>query len=91
MIKMKLDVTRISSKGQVVIPQEMRTHLKESEKLVVIQSGKQIILERVRDFGENIIEEIEFAKRTEEAWKRYDRGEFVSRSKEEFLKELEKW
>jgi hypothetical protein len=34
---------------------------------------------------------LEFAKRTEEAWKRYDKGEFVSMDAKEFLKELKKW
>ena len=88
---MELDITRISSKGQVVIPQEMRTHLKEGEKLVVIQSGKQIILERVKDFGEKIVEDIEFAKRTEQAWKEYERGEFIEMEYNEFLKKLKEW
>jgi hypothetical protein len=34
-------------------------------------------------------EDKEFARRTEEAWKQYERGEFVSCSKEEFFKKLE--
>lgn len=91
MVKMQLDVTRISSKGQIVIPQEMRTHFKEREKLVVIKSGNQIILERVKDFGEKIIEDIEFAKRTEEAWKEYEGGKFIRQPASEFLKDLKKW
>ena len=33
-------------------------------------------------------EDLEFAKRTEEAWKEIDRGEYTSYSKEEFLKKL---
>ncbi len=36
-------------------------------------------------------EDLEFARRTEEALKRYDKGEFKSMSGEKFLKELEKW
>ena len=36
-------------------------------------------------------EDLEFTKRTEEAWKRYDRGKFISMSGDEFLKELKKW
>jgi len=34
---------------------------------------------------------LEFARRTEEAWKRYNREEFTRMSGEEFLKELKKW
>ena len=36
-----VDITKISSKGQVVIPLDMREDLKEGEKLVIIKAGKQ--------------------------------------------------
>lgn len=87
----ELEIVTMSSKGQVVIPHEMRQDFDEGEKFVVIKAGKQIILKSVQDFDENIKEDIEFARRTEEAWKRYERGEFKSMSADEFLKELEKY
>ena len=86
-----ISITKMSSKGQVVIPQEMRKGIKEGEKLVVIQNGKQIILKKVKDFDENIEEDLIFAKRTEEAWKKYDKGEFISMDFDEFLNEIKKW
>ena len=86
---MNIDITRISSRGQVVIPKEMRNGFKEGEKMVIIQNKNQLILEKMDVFGKNVEEDIEFAKRTEEAWKRYEKGEFISRSADEFLKELE--
>ena len=87
----EISVTKISSKGQVVIPQEMRDKLKEGDKLVVIKNDGQIILKKMEDFNKNLQEDLEFAKRTEEAWKRYDRGEFISMDAENFLKEIKKW
>ena len=81
----------MSSKGQVVIPQEMREGFAEGDKLIVIKNDKQLILKKMEDFDENLEEDLEFAKRTEEAWKRYDKGEFASMDAEEFLKELKKW
>ena len=36
-------------------------------------------------------EDLEFARRTEEAYKEYDKGKFKSMSGEEFLEELKKW
>ena len=36
-------------------------------------------------------EALEFARRTEEAWKEYEGGEFKSMDSKDFLKELEKW
>lgn len=87
----EISITKISSKGQVVIPQEMRDKLKEGDKLVVIKNDGRIILKKMEDFNKNLQEDLEFAKRTEEAWKRYDRGEFISIDAEDFLKEIKKW
>ena len=86
----QLEITKMSSKGQIVIPQEMRKGFHEGEKFVVMKAGKQIILKSLEDFDENIEEDLEFARRTEEAWKRYEKGEFKSLPVDEFLKQLEK-
>ena len=88
---MEIELTKMSSRGQVVIPKEMRKNIKEGEKLLVIQNGKQIILEKAKDLDPKLKEDLEFARRTEEAWKRYDRGEFVEMDYDDFLKELKKW
>ena len=81
----------MSSKGQVVIPQEMRKGIHEGEKLVIIKNKDQIILKKAKDFNKNLEEDLKFARRTEEAWKRYEKGEFISLPKDKFLEELEKW
>ena len=88
---MNIDITRMSSKGQVVIPQDMRKDIKEGEKLVIIKKGKQLILKKAKDFDKNVEEDLEFARRTEEAWKAYDRGKFIEQDADEFLKDLERW
>ena len=80
----------MSSKGQVVIPREMRKNFVEGEKFVVIKAGNQLILKTVAAFDENIEEDLEFARRTEEAWKSYERGEFKSLPVDDFLSELDK-
>jgi len=85
----QIEITKLSSKGQIVIPQEMRKGFHEGEKFVVMRAGKQLILKSVEDFDENIEEDLEFARRTEEAWKRYEKGEFVSKSVDDFLAELD--
>lgn len=86
----ELEITTMSSKGQIVIPLEMRKEFHEGEKFVIIKAGKQLILKSVEDFEENLKEDLEFARRTEEAWKSYERGEFKSVPVKDFLKELEK-
>lgn len=87
----KIDITTMSSKGQVVIPRELRKDIHEGEKLLVIRNADQIILKKATDMDKQLAEDLEFAKRTEEAWKRYDRGEFKSLSQEEFLKKMDEW
>ena len=88
---MEIAITKMSSKGQVVIPAEMRKNIQEGEKLVIIQSKDQLIMKKASKLEKNLLEDIEFARRTEEAWKSYERGEFKSVDAKDFLKELEKW
>ena len=87
----EINITKMSSKGQIVIPREMRKDIKEGEKIVIIQNGNQIILKKAKDFSKNVEEELIFAKRTEEAWKRYDKGEFIRMDFDDFLREVKKW
>ncbi len=82
-------ITKLSSRGQIVIPSEMRDNFSVGEKLVIIKSGEQLILKKVSDLGGNFEEDLAFSKRTEEAWQSYERGEFVSRPADKFLEELE--
>ena len=88
---MEIALTKMSSKGQVVIPIDMRKGIKEGEKLIIIKSGHQLIVKKASELNEKLKEDIEFARRTEEAWKRYERGEFISKPIKVFLKELKKW
>ena len=88
---MDIAITKISSKGQVVIPSEMRKGLHEGDKLLIIQNKDQLILKKASNLDKNLKEDLAFAKRTEEAWKSYDKGEFKSMDSDQFLKEIEKW
>ena len=88
---MEFDITRLSSKGQIVIPSELRKGFKEGEKLMIIRNNNQIILKKATDMDEKLKEDLEFAKRTEEAYKRHERGDSITMSAEEFLKEMKKW
>lgn len=40
---------------------------------------------------ENYEEDREFERRTEEAWKRHDRGEYIRVDSENLFEEMEKW
>ena len=88
---MEISVTKMSSKGQVVIPLEMRKGIKSGEKLVIIKNGKQIIMKKASEMDENLKEDLEFARRTEEAYKRHERGDFIEMNGDKFIKEMKKW
>ena len=88
---MEVAITKMSSRGQIVIPAEMREDMQEGEKLIIIKNDNQIIMKRVDTLDKNFKEDFEFAKRTEKAWKRYEKGEFKTMKADDFLKELEKW
>ena len=88
---MEIAITKMSSNGQIVIPVKIRKGIEEGDKLLIIKDGNRIILKRASRLDKDLKEDLEFAKRTEEAWQRIKRGEGVTRSAEDFLKELEKW
>ncbi len=88
---MDIAITKMSSKGQVVIPAEMRENILSGEKLFIIKNDKQLILKKTSDLDKSLKEDINFAKRTEEALRRFDKGELKEMKKDDFLKELEKW
>ena len=87
---MEIGTTTMSSKGQVVVPAEMREDIKEGEKLIIMKSDDRIILKKASGFRKQLAEDLEFARRTEEAWKEYDKGHFKSMSADEFLEELKR-
>tara|TARA_Y100000310_G_C20539008_1_gene742283 strand:- start:588 stop:854 length:267 start_codon:yes stop_codon:yes gene_type:complete len=88
---MDIAITKMSSKGQVVIPAEMREDIKEGEKLIIIKNDHQLVMKKATNLEQDLKEDLEFAKRTEEALKRIEAGEGISMSSKEFLKELDKW
>ena len=86
-----IDVTRVSSKGQIVIPADLRKGINEGDKLIVIRSGDKIILKLASKVGENFKEDLEFAKRTEKAYKRIEAGEYISVDSKNLEEEMSRW
>ena len=88
---MDIAITKMSSKGQIVIPQEMRVDIQEGEKLVLIKHLNQLILTKVETLSKNFKEDLEFAKRTEKALDRISRGKGVEMGFDDFIDEMETW
>lgn len=45
-MEISIDTTKMSSRGQVVIPLDMRGDIKEGDKLIVIRKDNEIILKK---------------------------------------------
>lgn len=87
----EISITKMSSKGQIVIPREMREGIEEGDKMVIMKNNGQIILKKMEDFDKNLKEDLKFAKRTEEAWKEIDAGKGIKTNVRDFLKEMKSW
>jgi len=88
---MDVAITKMSSKGQIVIPAEMRKGINEGDKLLVIRKDNHLIMKKATELDKNLADDLEFARRTEEAWKEYDKGKFISMDFDDFIKEMKKW
>ena len=88
---MNVAITRMSSKGQVVIPADMRQNIREGDKVMIIQNEDQLIMKKATKVDKNFSEDILFAKRTEEALKRIREGKGVKMDFDEFIAEMKKW
>jgi AbrB family looped-hinge helix DNA binding protein len=88
---MDVAITRMSSKGQVVIPASMRTDLPEGEKILIIREGKRIILKPLTDIEPALREDILFAEKTETAFGEYSKGNFTKKKAGDFIKKMDSW
>lgn len=78
----------MSSKGQVVIPSELREDIPEGEQLLIIKSDHQLILQKASELDKKVKGDLEFAKRTEAAWKEIEEGKGKRMSVQDFLNEI---
>lgn len=86
----EINITTMSSKGQVVIPQSMRGSLKEGERFVIIENAGMYILKRASTFAKDLQADIDFAQRTEAAYRETEKGNYVEMSAADFLKKVRK-
>ena len=88
---METRLTRVSSKGQIVIPKEIREKLKikDGDMFATAREKDLIVLKKIKD---PILEkDLKILEKVEEAWQDMEKGNFKRLKKEQFLKELESW
>jgi len=86
------ELTRISSKGQLVIPNNIRRSLKIKEGDVFATTSSNhdlIILKKIKN--PIMKEDLIILKEIEEAWREIEEGKSKTMEKDEFLEELNKW
>jgi len=83
---MKYAIAKVSTKGQIVIPSSMRRDIQAGDEFLIVRDEDRMILKNIKDVI--IKDDLVFAERIEKAWKEHDKGKFVSKSKDDFLKEL---
>ena len=87
----KTEFTKTSSKGQIVIPSNIRKKLKigNGSLLAVTAQDDLIVLKKVS--SKISPENMRTLKLVEEAWKDLDKGNYKVRSKDDFFKEFKRW
>lgn len=86
-----VEITKTSSKGQVVIPTKIRRKLgiKRGSLFVVTSKNGMIVMKKL---NAKISEaDLKTLKGIEEAWWNIEKGRFKVYSKDQFSKELAKW
>ena len=86
------EIVTVSSKGQIVIPKDIREelHIKAGSVFAVANPFEDtVVLKKIKN--PILKEDLELLKNIEEAWEEVERGECITKSKEEFLKDLDRW
>jgi AbrB family looped-hinge helix DNA binding protein len=88
---MNIDITKMSSKGQVVIPGDIREKLGLSEGEILAVSFKEnmIVLKKIENPTEE--EDLRTFSEIKKSWKEILEGKFKKMKSEDFLKEISKW
>ncbi len=83
-----MEITKLSTKGQIVIPESLRKDLEVGTSFTVMKKNDLIVLKIVS--GLSSAEERELIE-LKNIWKEIDSGKGVTQNKSDFLKELEGW
>ena len=86
---MKFAIAKVSTKGQIVIPSPLRENIHKGDEFLLVQDNGRMILKNLKNLAADLRDNLIFAEKVEEAWQEYDRGNFIKKSKDEFLKDLQ--
>ena len=83
-----MEITKLSTKGQVVIPEKLRDDIEVGEAFIVSKKGDLLVLKKVKKLTKEEIKELE---ELQKIWKEIDEGKSKTFTEKEFLKDMETW
>ncbi len=83
-----MEVTKLSTKGQVVIPENLRRGYKIGSSFLVSKVKEMIVLKPIQDLSE---EEKKELIELNAIWNEIDKGKADTYSEEEFFKAMKQW
>tara|TARA_Y100000310_G_scaffold344346_2_gene456639 strand:- start:32577 stop:32828 length:252 start_codon:yes stop_codon:yes gene_type:complete len=83
-----VEITKLSTKGQVVIPEKLRDDIEVGEAFIVSKKGDLLVLKKVKNLTKEEIKELE---ELQKIWKEIDEGKSKTFTEKEFLKDMETW
>ena len=85
------ELTKLSSKGQIVIPTSIRKKLSIKEGTYLAVSAKNDMLVMKKMDAKMKPEDLKTLKIIQEAWDDIEKGRYKAYSVKDFFKELKKW
>jgi bifunctional DNA-binding transcriptional regulator/antitoxin component of YhaV-PrlF toxin-antitoxin module len=83
-----MEITKLSTKGQIVIPEKMRKNFEVGTPFTVTRKDNLIILKSVEGLTEKEKKELE---EINEIWKDIDAGKCETYSVKEFFAKMKEW
>lgn len=84
-------IAKMSTKGQIVIPKDMREEFIGNDNFLLIKDQGKLIIKSMADVSKDVLEDLEFARRTEEAYFEAKKSKRKPMTFEEFEKKASKW
>lgn len=85
---MEFAIAKVSTKGQIVIPTGLRKDIKTGDEFLIVRDNGRLVLKNVKSVADEMKYDLFFADKVDKAWRDYEKGKFVKKTKDEFLKEL---
>ncbi|MBU4070102.1 MAG: AbrB/MazE/SpoVT family DNA-binding domain-containing protein [Nanoarchaeota archaeon] len=83
-----METTKLSTKGQIVIPENIRSGIEIGTSFTIIRQNDLIVLKKIKGLDKKEEKEV---KELNKIWKNIDEGKGVTLQKEKFLKEMNAW